>query len=104
MTIDPIYCALLSVYVTPKHSEKCVTMICASILTVVKCLMCEILISEDPRLSFISMSFCFTASMNLATIGIVAGCIAGVAVLIIIIVCCCRKRKQKQKAKDYEME
>ncbi|XP_051762747.1 cell surface A33 antigen isoform X7 [Ctenopharyngodon idella] len=37
------------------------------------------------------------ASMNLATIGIVAGCIAGATVLIIIIICCCRKRKQKSK-------
>ncbi|XP_016141859.1 cell surface A33 antigen-like [Sinocyclocheilus grahami] len=45
-------------------------------------------------------------SMNLATIGIVAGCIAGVTVLIIVIICCCRKRKQKQKQtnKNYEME
>ncbi|KAF4108909.1 cell surface A33 antigen [Onychostoma macrolepis] len=42
------------------------------------------------------------SSMNLATIGIVAGCVAGVTVLIIVIICCCRKRKQK--AKDYEME
>uniref|UniRef100_A0A8C2QBG4 Glycoprotein A33 (transmembrane), paralog b n=1 Tax=Cyprinus carpio TaxID=7962 RepID=A0A8C2QBG4_CYPCA len=41
-------------------------------------------------------------SMNFATIGIVAGCIAGVTVLIIIIICCCRKRKQKPK--DYEKE
>ncbi|XP_016418385.1 cell surface A33 antigen [Sinocyclocheilus rhinocerous] len=44
------------------------------------------------------------SSMNLATIGIVAGCIAGVIVLIIVIICCYRKRKQKQKPKDYEME
>ncbi len=28
MTINPIHSALLSVYVTPKHSEKCVTIIC----------------------------------------------------------------------------
>ncbi|KAA0715619.1 A33 antigen Glycoprotein [Triplophysa tibetana] len=35
-------------------------------------------------------------SMNIAsTLGIVGGCIAGVALLIIIIFCCCRKRKQK---------
>lgn len=34
--------------------------------------------------------------MNIAsTLGIVGGCIAGVALLIIIIFCCCRKRKQK---------
>uniref|UniRef100_A0A672R3P9 Cell surface A33 antigen-like n=2 Tax=Sinocyclocheilus grahami TaxID=75366 RepID=A0A672R3P9_SINGR len=44
------------------------------------------------------------SSMNLATIGIVAGCIAGVTVLIIVIICCYRKRKQKQKPKDYEMQ
>ncbi|XP_067301171.1 cell surface A33 antigen isoform X2 [Pseudorasbora parva] len=37
------------------------------------------------------------SSMNLATIGIAAGCIAGAIVLIIIIICCCRKRKQKSK-------
>ncbi|XP_077072902.1 cell surface A33 antigen isoform X4 [Siphateles boraxobius] len=37
------------------------------------------------------------SSMNFATIGIVAGCILGAAVLIIIIICCVRKRKQKSK-------
>ncbi|XP_052421661.1 cell surface A33 antigen isoform X4 [Carassius gibelio] len=41
-------------------------------------------------------------SMNLATIGIVAGCIAGVSVLIIVIICCCRKRKQKPKNCEIE--
>ncbi|XP_056321975.1 cell surface A33 antigen [Danio aesculapii] len=43
-------------------------------------------------------------SMNLATIGIVAGCVAGAVVLLIVIICCCRKRKQKQKLKEYQME
>ncbi|KAI7808414.1 cell surface A33 antigen [Triplophysa rosa] len=41
-------------------------------------------------------------SMNIAsTLGIVGGCIAGVALLIIIIFCCCRKRKQKPE--EYEV-
>ncbi|TRY59300.1 hypothetical protein DNTS_033540 [Danionella cerebrum] len=43
-------------------------------------------------------------SMNLATIGIVAGCVAGGIVLIIVIVCCCRRRKRNKKSKQYPVE